>query len=63
MFLHKKYEKIELVFIRHHSEAKEVDEEEFFILKETGGTVVASAMELTAKIIKIDILLLIGISM
>ena len=30
MFLHKKYEKIDLVFIRHHVEAKEVDEEEFF---------------------------------
>ena len=52
MFLHKKYETIKLVFIRHHSEAKEVSEEEFFNSKETGGTVVAEAMDLTAKIIR-----------
>ena len=30
MFLTKQYEKIEIVFIRHHTEAKEVTEEEFF---------------------------------
>jgi uncharacterized sporulation protein YeaH/YhbH (DUF444 family) len=52
MFLHKKYETVKLVFIRHHSEAKEVSEEEFFNSKETGGTVVAEAMDLTAKIIR-----------
>ena len=52
MFLHKKYETIKLVFIRHQSEAKEVSEEEFFNSKETGGTVVAEAMDLTAKIIR-----------
>lgn len=52
MFLHKKYEKIELVFIRHHSEPKEVDEDEFFNSRETGGTVVFSALSLAKKIIK-----------
>ena len=52
MFLHKKYEKIELIFIRHHVEAKEVDEEEFFNSRETGGTIVANALDLTSKIIK-----------
>mgnify|MGYP003637458549 FL=1 len=52
MFLHKKYETVKLVFIRHHSEAKEVSEEEFFNSKETGGTVVAEAMDLTAQIIR-----------
>lgn len=52
MFLHKKYEKIDLVFIRHHVEAKEVDEEEFFNSRETGGTIVASALDLTSEIIK-----------
>ena len=51
MFLHKKYEVVKLVFIRHHSEAKEVSEEEFFNSRETGGTVVEKAMELTADII------------
>ena len=45
-------EKIEIVFIRHHTEAKEVSEEEFFNSKETGGTVVTPALELMNKIIK-----------
>jgi uncharacterized sporulation protein YeaH/YhbH (DUF444 family) len=34
MFLIRQYEKIELVFIRHHTEAKEVSEEQF--LRECG---------------------------
>ncbi len=46
MFLTKNYEKIELVFIRHHTSAKEVSEEDFFYSRETGGTVVSSALEL-----------------
>jgi uncharacterized sporulation protein YeaH/YhbH (DUF444 family) len=52
MFLTKQYERIELVFIRHHTSAKEVTEEEFFNSKESGGTVVISALELMAKIIR-----------
>lgn len=52
LFLHRNYEKIELVFIRHHTSADEVDEEEFFYGKESGGTVVSSALELTYDIIK-----------
>jgi uncharacterized sporulation protein YeaH/YhbH (DUF444 family) len=52
MFLTKQYERIEIVFIRHHTIAKEVDEEEFFNSKESGGTVVISALELMSKIIK-----------
>jgi len=52
MFLTKQYERIELVFIRHHTSAKEVTEEEFFNSKESGGTVVVSALELMAKIIR-----------
>jgi uncharacterized sporulation protein YeaH/YhbH (DUF444 family) len=52
MFLTKQYEKIEIVFIRHHTEAKEVNEEEFFNSKESGGTVVIPALELMSKIIK-----------
>lgn len=51
MFLTKNYEKIELVFIRHHTSAKEVNEEEFFYSRETGGTVVSSALELLNTII------------
>lgn len=32
LFLHRKYEKTDIVFIRHHTSAKEVDEEDFSIL-------------------------------
>lgn len=46
LFLTRNYERIELVFIRHHTSAKEVNEEEFFYSRETGGTVVSSALEL-----------------
>ncbi len=51
MFLNRNYKKIELVFIRHHTSAKEVNEEEFFYSRETGGTVVSSALELLQDII------------
>lgn len=46
LFLSRTYENVEVVFIRHHTSAKEVDEEEFFYSRETGGTVVSSALEL-----------------
>lgn len=51
LFLRKNYEKIEVIFIRHHTSAKEVNEEEFFYSRETGGTVVSSALELLSQII------------
>jgi uncharacterized sporulation protein YeaH/YhbH (DUF444 family) len=46
LFLQKSYDKIELVFIRHHTSAKEVTEDEFFYSRETGGTIVSSALKL-----------------
>jgi len=52
LFLTRAYEKIDLVFIRHHTSAKEVNEEEFFYSRETGGTVVSSALELMKDIIQ-----------
>ena len=52
LFLTKNYDKIELVFIRHHTSAKEVTEEDFFYSRETGGTVVSSALELLHSIIE-----------
>ena len=52
LFLTKNYEKIELVFIRHHTSAKEVNEHDFFYSRETGGTVVSSALELLYKTIE-----------
>ena len=51
LFLSKQYENIEIVFIRHHTAAKEVDEEEFFNSRESGGTVVLPALELMRDII------------
>jgi uncharacterized sporulation protein YeaH/YhbH (DUF444 family) len=52
LFLTRHYEKIELVFIRHHTQAQEVDEQNFFHAKETGGTVVSSALVLMEEIIR-----------
>jgi uncharacterized protein len=46
MFLTRHYERIDLVFIRHHTTAAEVDEEGFFHSRESGGTLVSSALEL-----------------
>ena len=51
LFLTRNYDKTEVVFIRHHTVAKEVDEEEFFLSRETGGTVVSSALELMKEIL------------
>ena len=45
LFLSRKYEQVDIVFIRHTSQAKEVDEETFFTSTETGGTVVSTAFE------------------
>ncbi len=52
LFLQRNYEKTEIVFIRHHTSAKEVDENEFFHSRETGGTVVSSALKLMQEIIQ-----------
>ena len=51
LFLKRHYEKTDVVFIRHHTKADEVDEEEFFYSRETGGTVVSSALELMKTIV------------
>lgn len=50
LFLKRNYKKIDVVFIRHHTSAKEVDEEEFFYSRETGGTIVSSALKMTRDI-------------
>ncbi|WP_119155541.1 YeaH/YhbH family protein [Caldimonas tepidiphila] len=52
LFLTKHYEKIELVFIRHHTQAEEVTEDQFFHATETGGTVVSSALQLMSEIVR-----------
>ncbi|TMV45793.1 sporulation protein YhbH [Paenibacillus mesophilus] len=50
-FLRTKYEKVEIVFIAHHTEAKEVTEEEFFTKGESGGTICSSAYQKALDII------------
>ena len=51
LFLQRSYKEIEVVFIRHHTAAKEVDEDDFFYSRETGGTIVSSALKLTSEVI------------
>ena len=51
LFLTRSYRDVDVVYIRHHTQAKEVDEQEFFYSRETGGTIVSSALELTRDII------------
>ena len=51
LFLTRSYRNVDVVYIRHHTQAKEVEEEEFFYSRETGGTIVSSALELTRDII------------
>jgi uncharacterized protein len=50
-FLRTKYDNVEIVFISHHTEAREVTEEQFFTQGESGGTVVSSAYQLALDVI------------
>jgi hypothetical protein len=52
LFLTRTYEHIEVVFIRHHTVAKEVNEEDFFHSRESGGTVVSSALDLMKDVLQ-----------
>jgi sporulation protein YhbH len=50
-FLKTKYDHVKIVFISHHTEAKEVTEQQFFTQGESGGTVVSSAYRLALDVI------------
>jgi uncharacterized sporulation protein YeaH/YhbH (DUF444 family) len=52
LFLARKYEQVNLVFIRHTDNAEECDEQAFFHDPRTGGTVVCSALELMHEIVE-----------
>ncbi|HTH79975.1 MAG TPA: YeaH/YhbH family protein [Ramlibacter sp.] len=52
LFLSRHYEKTEVIFIRHHTQAAEVTEDEFFHATESGGTVVSSALTLMYEIVR-----------
>lgn len=51
-FLRSKYEQVEIVFIAHHTQAREVTEEEFFAKGESGGTRCSSAYRLALELIE-----------
>jgi len=52
LFLQRKYERVELVFIRHTHLAQEVDEQTFFYSQESGGTKVSTALVEMQEIIR-----------
>ena len=51
LFLTRNYKDVDVVYIRHHTQAKEVDEQEFFYSQETGGTIVSSALKMMHEIV------------
>ena len=51
LFLGRRYERTDLIFVRHTHEAEEVDEQTFFYSRETGGTVVSTALAEMLRII------------
>ena len=53
-FLRQKYKNVEMRFLAHHTEAKEVTEEEFFTRGESGGTRCSSVYKLALEIIEKD---------
>ncbi|MBE7941520.1 MULTISPECIES: YeaH/YhbH family protein [Ramlibacter] len=52
LFLTRHYQQTDVIFIRHHTQAAEVSEDEFFHATESGGTVVSSALTLMNEIIR-----------
>ena len=52
VFLTRRYKHVDIVFIRHTSNAQEVDEETFFHSRETGGTIVSTALEEMMRIVR-----------
>jgi uncharacterized sporulation protein YeaH/YhbH (DUF444 family) len=45
LFLKRRYKKVDIVFIRHTHDAQEVDEQTFFYSRQSGGTIVSTALE------------------
>ena len=52
MFLRRMYDHIDIIFISHTTQAREMPEDEFFDTRESGGTLVSSGLELISSIIK-----------
>jgi len=45
LFLKRRYKKVDVVFIRHTHDAQEVNEQEFFYSRQSGGTIVSTALD------------------
>lgn len=52
LFLEKKYDNIDIIFVRHTHEADEVDEDTFFYDQKSGGTQISAGLSLIKEIIK-----------
>jgi uncharacterized sporulation protein YeaH/YhbH (DUF444 family) len=52
VFLTRRYKQVDVIFIRHTSNAQEVDEETFFHSRETGGTIVSTALEEMMRVVR-----------
>ena len=52
VFLTRRYKHVDIVFIRHTSSAQEVDEDTFFHSRETGGTIVSTALDEMMRVVK-----------
>lgn len=55
-FLRRQYEKVDMRFISHTTEAQEMDEEEFFDTHISGGTLVSSALVMAKEMIHNELL-------
>ena len=51
-FVRTRYQNVEIVFIAHHSQAREVTEEEFFHKGESGGTLISSGYRKALEIVQ-----------
>jgi len=51
LFVSRKYKRVDCIFIKHHIQATECSEDEFFNNRENGGTIVSSAFKLAKEII------------
>lgn len=49
-FLKRNYDKIDIVYVRHTTTAQEVDHDDFFHSRDTGGTIVSSGLQMVTDI-------------
>lgn len=52
LFLQRKYEKVDIIFVQHTTDASECTEHEFFYGQESGGTIVSSGVKCVNDIIQ-----------